>query len=127
VVDGSTIIDFTYGATGTPIPLASLTLSANATATGAITINFTNRTDRGDGVIGDRVGTKQAANTGDHQHAMAYKTSVGTLSAENWQALGHLDQATPDPVGVSKVGTYPTLSAETRPPNVSIMFCIKYM
>jgi microcystin-dependent protein len=84
VVDGSTIVDFTYGTTGTPIPLVSLTLSANATATGAITINFTNRTDRGDGVIGDRVGTKQAANTGDHQHAMAYKTSVGTLSAENW-------------------------------------------
>jgi microcystin-dependent protein len=142
VVDGSTIVDFTYATDtatgiGNPLPLESLTLSANATATGAITINFTNRTDRGDGVIGDRVGTKQTANTGFHQHAMQYETKaeIGSLGApiiNNWSLLAHQDQVTPAGAAVamdavSKVGTYPTLSAETRPPNVSIMFCIKYM
>lgn len=77
------------------------------------------RTDRGDGVTGDNVGTKQSDQLKSHTHTEQYWQGTGTggsyPAGTNFQSNG--------------TGTFandPTGGNETRPVNTNVMFCIKY-
>lgn len=71
------------------------------------------RTDRGDGTVGDNVGTQQGDEFESHEHNSIILGAVGTSS----------------PGAGSYNGTGASTSAggnETRPKNINTMFCIKY-
>jgi len=79
------------------------------------------RTDRGDGTTGDNVGTKQADENKSHTHITSgdfwrrpATDYVISLSTGTW------DNLTTDPETSASGGN------ESRPKNVSVMFCIKY-
>ena len=73
------------------------------------------RTDRGDGTTGDHVGTKQADEFKAHTHPTPFVIGSGdmgmTLRATNSTPTWATDY---------------TGGSETRPTNVSVMWCIKY-
>lgn len=59
----------------------AVTLSANAVSTGSSNVTFTNRGNRGDGTIGDHVGTYQQDKFISHSHdSICSFTSGGTLN-----------------------------------------------
>lgn len=74
------------------------------------------RTDRGDGVTGDNVGTLQADQYLSHTHAITAQSGAGA-AADNLSAnaLAYTTKASGSSGG-----------NETRPENISIMFCIRY-
>lgn len=71
------------------------------------------RTDRGDGTTGDNVGTKQGNQIQSHTH----NTRVAPVGGANNNAQGTGQTGT--------VATDPAGGNETRPRNVSVIFCIK--
>lgn len=91
------------------------------------------RTDRGDGVVGDHVGTKQDDMYGSHYHYMAadenvseiystynYLAAQGTYLGDNKYILNSTS-TTPTVLRTQSKG-----SNQTAPQNVNVMFCIKY-
>jgi len=75
------------------------------------------RTDRGDGMTGDRVGTKQEDELKSHPHSIAIKGQ--STSTGNMPACTNDNQAS---------GNFNTGNAggnETRPKNIYMMFIIK--
>jgi microcystin-dependent protein len=86
------------------------------------------RTDRGDGVTGDYVGTKQAVDTLIPSHTHNVTPIIGTSEdggAYNGVSAGVLDSRIAHaltPVTSTAYG----LGTETRPVNVSVLYCIKY-
>jgi len=109
------------------------------------------RTDRGDGTVGDAVGTKQLDETKEHLHNVASVT--GTTSSDGSHTHSFSTSSDPDPGGGSYVSTdfrsyssYNTSSDgshghsvtvnahstentggnETRSKNISLLWCIKY-
>jgi microcystin-dependent protein len=74
------------------------------------------RTDRGDGTIGDYVGTKQAEGLKAHSHVIL---SNGDGSG-TYRYTGNTKYNGDD------VSTASTGGNETRPRNVNVMYCIKY-
>lgn len=75
------------------------------------------RTDRGDGITGDAVGTKQADEFKDHLHSIQSRSN-------NSGGNNYLEDAGPEEV-VRSMSTGTTGGNETRPVNVGLMFCIK--
>lgn len=76
------------------------------------------RTDRGDTTGGDVVGSRQAENTAAHVH------SINTVSAVTGGAVAGFHYGTN--ADVADQDTASTVGSETRPVNVSIMFCIRF-
>ena len=56
----------------------SVTISSNATVTNSPSLLFTNRTARGDGAVGDNVGTVQNDGYGAHDHGIGGEVLGGT-------------------------------------------------
>lgn len=84
------------------------------------------RTDRGDGTTGDVVGSKQADGLKDHNHdhtANATWGTGGTGTGPLWS--GEANVQTSNVVGTFAMASG-TDTGDTRPLNVSVMFCIKY-
>lgn len=95
--------------------------------------NASTRTDRGDGTIGDHVGTKQADQNDSHYHLMAKNNTVnevittyyylsgnGTYNGDNKYQLNSTS-STPDVLRTGLSG-----GTEARPKNIAVMFIIKY-
>jgi microcystin-dependent protein len=78
----------------------------------------TTRTDRGDGIAGDAVGTKQGFATQRHNHAY-YTSDVAGGAAGSAVYIGHNSATTGFNTGSSS-------DYETRPRNVNVMWIIKY-
>lgn len=74
------------------------------------------RTDRGDGTTGDDVGTKQASELESHAHTDGDNVGITVESGTNQNAAAAFSQG----------NTGLTGGNETRPRNVTVMFCIKY-
>ena len=74
------------------------------------------RTDRGDGTVGDNVGTKQSGEIQSHSHGRIYGLYDG-ISPGGGDSIG----------GRSRFG-YADIAAaggsETRPKNISVLYCI---
>lgn len=107
------------GATITNILSASsirMSIAATATATG-VDIVFSDRTDRGDGAVGNAVGTFQDENFKSHRHSFGVR-------------LNHSNHASGDPHtgndANSSRNTNFTGGLETRPKNISVMYIIHY-
>ncbi len=81
------------------------------------------RTNRGDGVSGDHVGTKQADQYESHAHQ---NQSLG--SANNVTTSAGIDDAAyiDDAAFTNALNTNVSGGNETRPVNINVMFCIKY-
>ena len=95
---------------------SQITLDKNATATAStVALTCTNRTARGDGTIGDNVGTKQTDEFESHTHEIP--------SAINEGGGNKLQEGTSE---VSAHLTTATGGNETRPTNIYVMYCIKY-
>lgn len=73
------------------------------------------RTNRGDGTVGDNVGTKQADGVGPHTHPMPYGSAGNTAGSP-----GQLSPVTSNPEN-SPAST----GLETRPKNINVMWIIK--
>jgi len=74
------------------------------------------RTNRGDGVTGDRVGTKQADGFKAHVHSyQEMLLGYGGINATAGSATGNTAANT------TSIG-----GNETRPVNITVMYCIKY-
>lgn len=71
------------------------------------------RTNRGDGAVGDNVGTKQADAFKSHTHPVPGGSGGGATVARGEIGLQYF------------FDTYPTGGSETRPTNVYINYCIK--
>lgn len=91
------------------------------------------RTNRGDGTIGDAIGTKQAEDFKAHTHYLAKNatSSTSSLSSTNYTTkIGDIGWKTYTLCSTSSeadVGlTSSTGGNETRPLNINIMFIIKY-
>ncbi|MCK5609643.1 tail fiber protein [Candidatus Pacearchaeota archaeon] len=76
------------------------------------------RTDRGDGVTGDNVGTIQTDQYGSHSHVFT-QVNVGVGSSSIYTT-------TPSRNPGANLSTSASGGNETRPENISIMFCIRY-
>ena len=75
------------------------------------------RTDRGDGITGDNIGTKQADGFKAHTHTVPHKQDYITGSR-----IASTDQVEEQgPTTTSSTG-----GNETRPININVMYCIKY-
>jgi microcystin-dependent protein len=75
------------------------------------------RTDRGDGITGDYVGTKQAYAFKSHSHVQNTPDGPGgTFTLQGSGAAGNR----------SDVSTQATGDSETRPININVMWIIKY-
>jgi len=77
-----------------------------------------NRTDRGDGTLGDEVGTKQSDELIDHNHII--KTASESTGGGYIKRCGFIGNPLQD-VGIESTG-----GLETRPKNINVMYCIKY-
>jgi microcystin-dependent protein len=75
------------------------------------------RTDRGDGSIGDNVGTKQVDAFKSHSHLVTYTDEDGSPGDTAFRAGTNAD--TPKP-------TLDTGGAETRPTNISVLYGVAY-
>jgi microcystin-dependent protein len=75
------------------------------------------RTNRGDTVTGDHVGTKQADGFKSHLHTFSLTPNVnsGSSAASNYNTGDYVT-----------TNTSSTGGNETRPANINIMYCIKY-
>lgn len=83
----------------------------------------TSRTDRGDGTVGNNVGTKQEDEFEAHTHPATkahYSSLQGTVT-NYFQAAGPSYTTTANPALGSQGGN------ETRAKNIYVKFCIKYM
>ena len=78
------------------------------------------RTNRGDGLTGDYVGTKQADGVKAHTHASA---ASATALASQTAAVATANQVYPAALGTV---TGSTGGNETRPINIYVQYCIKY-
>ena len=81
------------------------------------------RTDRGDGTVGDYVGTRQADANRAHNHALIHPVYYDkeTGGSESWETkTGNRE------LGVANLATTNSGGNEARPRNVSVMWCIKY-
>ncbi len=76
----------------------------------------TTRTDRGDGTIGDANGTRQNDALRSHTHEINDWISGGTAREMTESGFGKISAKQTSAYG----------GAETRPRNVSVMYCIKY-
>lgn len=76
-----------------------------------------NRTDRGDGVTGDSVGTKQSDQYKNHTHTYQRTTYTGNQNSYSEQSGNPSD---------TSGSTGSSGGNETRPRNTYVMFCIKY-
>jgi len=74
------------------------------------------RTDRGDGQIGDKVGTIQADDFLSHYHEFGTNWDPPFGSYNYWLTLAS---------GGSGINTEYTGGNETRPKNINMMYCIK--
>lgn len=72
------------------------------------------RTDRGDGTTGDAVGTKQADQLKSHFHSGVLSSSTSAEGGANSRTYNQ-----------TRVNTGATGGNETRPVNISVMWCIK--
>lgn len=77
------------------------------------------RTDRGDGVVGDRAGTKEGFALQEHTHLIRY----GAYNGSGYGGLSANTTLSPQPsYGVNGA----IVSPETRPLNINVMFIIKF-
>jgi microcystin-dependent protein len=95
------------------------------------------RTDRGDTVTGDYVGTKQEDASQGHRHEVGMDGSVtsyvcGSIPNSGGASVGVFFQGGADNrvraltmIADASNGT-PRITSETRPTNTNIMYCIKY-
>ncbi|MES2285681.1 MAG: phage tail protein [Bacteroidota bacterium] len=93
--------------------------------------DFATRTDRGDGITGDNVGTKQTSIYGSHRHAPDLGGTPNSAFGVffNYGSFAY-------PVAGGNYGTWAntTITAytdyqggnETRPKNINVLYCIKY-
>lgn len=99
------------------------------------------RTDRGDGMTGDKVGTRQAASLQSHNHIGLYNSPYGdnyyynygfkksgarTSVNQGQGAFPRLDAVPHDNDKTNAIKTGDTGSNETRPRNINLMIAIKY-
>lgn len=112
----------------TPPSLTAVIADQNATVSGVVSITFTNRFDSGDGSVGQVIGTKQEANAGIHSHATkTFFKSVGTVGTpDNLNITVPLAETGETAYNIFPDGTLPLPAADTRPPNISVLYCIRY-
>jgi len=93
-----------------------ITMDVNATVTATgVSVTLSNRTDRGDGTIGDVVGSKQIDVFKTHTHTYDKRdTDINTGSGGS------------SPTSNSQNSTGATGGNETRGRNIQLMHCIKY-
>ncbi len=87
-----------------------------------------NRTNRGDGTVGDNIGTKQLDALQGHKHSTPTGTYGGNPwgSAYDFVAEYNRDASTTGtPISDGANGT-PRTSSETRPKNIYVLYCIRY-
>jgi microcystin-dependent protein len=84
--------------------------------------NAGSRTDRGDGTTGDAVGTKQEDATDVNGLSATTTATTNTISPQPNTGGAHDLSRGP----ASSTVTLSSTDAETRPRNVSVMWCIKY-
>jgi microcystin-dependent protein len=75
------------------------------------------RTNRGDGITGDNIGTKQTDQFVSHSHSFPWSFSA------SGNGLGY---ATNTASANASLGTNPTGGTESRPKNITILYYIKY-
>ena len=75
------------------------------------------RTDRGDGTIGDNIGTQQNDEFKSHTHTAPTYPNAGSGTDLISDGTG---------TAVGTLTTAPTGGNETRPKNINVMYCIKY-
>ena len=75
------------------------------------------RTNRGDGQVGDKVGTKQADELKSHRH---YEFPAASVPGGTANAIGSIAQWNYDMYSGYTGGN------ETRPVNINVLWCIKY-
>lgn len=75
------------------------------------------RTDRGDGTIGDNIGTKQSDELKSHTHQYYRYTGGGSTNYVSTPESSSL---------TNKLTTLATGGSETRPRNINVMYCIRY-
>lgn len=73
------------------------------------------RADRGDGTTGDNIGTKQSDEIGSHTHSAKTTTNNPNVTTGGTAIAGWSDG-----------DTGATGGNETRPRNISVIYCIKY-
>ena len=70
------------------------------------------RTNRGDGVTGDRIGTRQVGHPGSHRHYGSHVANWGNYNSNTVAS------------GFSGYTNAP--SGDPRPPNINVRYCIQY-
>jgi microcystin-dependent protein len=80
--------------------------------------NASTRTDRGDGTVGDFVGTNQASEFESHSHGVFTVDDTG----QNGGSTISNNDSTPD----QTITTTTAGGAETRPTNINVMYCIAF-
>ena len=105
--------------------------------TRAIDPDRSTRTDRGDGVVGDYVGTLQSDQNKSHVHAETQHvhpplaaelgfvvSEIGTGDGESYTGTRHHDDITTGLNAASNTAS--SGGNETRPVNINVMWVIKY-
>ncbi len=99
-----------------------------------IDLDAASRTDRGDATTGDQVGTKQAQSTEDHTHSTTLNVADNLESSGGSQKTAYKPSESAMPTASTNPGATkaevsgsPSTGAdnETRPVNITMMFCIK--
>ena len=84
------------------------------------------RTDRGDGTVGNNVGTKQQDAFEDHVHSARKWNQTGFDGTGGQNLVGSdTNGSSPGTSNSSVIGS-PTGGNETRPTNIYMLYCIKY-
>jgi hypothetical protein len=118
--DLHSIIGYTYGGSGASFNLPDLRgefLRGYSHASGNDP-DASTRTDRGDGITGDNIGTKQSDELKSHTHPAVLFPDLGSDYSSRSAWSSDMDRALPHKTGSSG-------GNETRGRNVAVLFCIR--
>jgi microcystin-dependent protein len=80
------------------------------------------RTNRGDGIVGDRVGTKQMDQFKSHSHIVSGQDNVAAPSGSSFNEVANVENYP----SIFNRFTSSTGGSETNPKNINVMFIIRY-